>query len=199
MVEVGQNRQEVPESKRERFEPSEVWTEDRWIFVRRMAGDELCSVLFYKMATFIWRSNEIQGTEMREYQDALITHVFSYNDKDEFLPKVKSSIHVMTWDGRNRIMLDAEYIEKMFKEILLFGPLAAMYGREIEQYLIQNYMPDLVPEYDFAFSVQQGRTSVKKIPLRVLNVDDSYEEDRRARASSRRAEEGERGRDSSWY
>ena len=108
------NRQEVPVSKRERFEPSEVWTEDRWIFVRRMAGDELCSVLFYKMATFIWRSNEIQGTEMREYQDALITHVFSYNDKDEFLPKVKSSIHVMTWDGKNRIMLDAEYIEKMF-------------------------------------------------------------------------------------
>ena len=96
-------------------------------------------------------------------------------------------------------MLDAGYIERMFKDILIFGPLAAMYGREIEQYLIQNYMPDLVPESDFAFSVQQGRTSVKKIPLRVLNVDDSYEEDRRARASSRRAEEGERGRDSSWY
>ena len=87
----------------------------------------------------------------------------------------------------------------MFKEIFIFGPLAAMYGREIEQYLIQNYMPDLVPESDFAFSVQQGRTSVKKIPLRALNVDDSYEEDRRARASSRRAEEAERGRDSSWY
>ena len=101
MVEVGQNRQEVPVSKRERFEPSEVWTEDRWIFVRRMAGYELCSVLFYKMATFIWRSNGIQGTEMREYQDAIITHVFGYNDKDEFSSKVKSSLHVMTWDGRN--------------------------------------------------------------------------------------------------
>ena len=93
----------------------------------------------------------------------------------------------MIWDGKNRIMLDAEYIERMFKEILIFGPMAAMYG------------PDLVPENDFAFSVQQGRTSVKKIPLRVLDVDDSYEEDRRARASSRRAEEAERGRDSSWY
>ena len=96
----------------------------------------------------------------------------------------------MTWDGKNRIMLDAEYIEKMFKEILLFGPLAAMYGKEIEQILIQNHMPDLVPEDDFAFSVQQGRTSVKKMPLRAMNVDEGYEEDRRARASSRRAEEG---------
>ena len=115
------HRQEVPESKRERFEPSEVWTEDRWIFVRRMAGDELCSILFYKMSTFIWRSNEIQGTEMRDYQDALITHVFAYNDKDEFLPKVKSSLNVMTWDGKHRIMLEAEYIDKMFKEILILG------------------------------------------------------------------------------
>ena len=87
-------------------------------------------------------------------------------------------------------MLEAEYIDKMFKDILIFGPLAAMYGREIEQYLIQNYMPDLVPESDFAFSVQQGRTSVKKVPLRAMNVDESYEEE------DRRAEDGDRGRDS---
>ena len=170
------NREEVPESQRLKFEPAEVWTEDRWIFVRRMAGDELCSVLFFKMATFVWRSNEIAGMEMRAYQDALITHVFGYKDKDDFLPKVKSSLHVMTWDGRNRIMLESTYIDKMFEEILLFGPLAAMYGKEIEQILIQNHMPYLVSESDFAFSVFQGRTSVKKVPLRAMSVDEGYEE-----------------------
>ena len=94
-------REEVPEDQRQKFEPAEVWTEDRWIFVRRMAGDELCSVLFYKLATFVWRSNEIAGMDMREYQDALVTHVFGYKNKDEFLPKVKSSLHVMTWDGKS--------------------------------------------------------------------------------------------------
>ena len=52
-----------------------------------MAGDELCAVLFYKMATFIWRSNEIQGHDMREYQDALVTHVFGYTHKDDFFAK----------------------------------------------------------------------------------------------------------------
>jgi len=164
-----------------------------------MAGDELCAVLFYKMATFIWRSNEIQGMEMREYQNAFITHVFGYKDKDDFLPKVKSSLYVMTWDGKNRIMLDATYIEKMFKEVLLFRPLAAMYGKEIEQILIQNHMPDLVSESDFAFSVHQGRASVKKMPLRAMNVDEGYEDEyRRARTPSRRAEDRDRGRDSSW-
>ena len=126
-----------------------------------------------------WRSNEIQGHEMREYQDALITHVFGDSHKDDFLPKVKSSLNVMTWDGKDRIMLEATYIEKMFKEVLLSGPLAAMYGREIEQILIQNHMPELVSEADFDFSVRQGRTSIKKLPLRAMKADDSYEEEDR--------------------
>ena len=88
----------------------------------------------------------------------------------------------------------------MFKEILLFGPLAAMYGKEIEQILMQNHMPDLVSEADFAFPVAQGRTSIKKVPLRAMRVDEGYEEeDRRARTPSRRGDVRERGRDSSRY
>ena len=79
----------------------------------------------------------------------------------------------------------------MFKEVLLLGPLAAMYGREIEQILIQNYMPEMVSEVEFAFSVQQGRASIKKLPMRAMNVDESYEEE-----EDRRADEEYRGRDS---
>jgi len=106
----------------------------------------------------------------------------------------------MTWDGKNRIMLDSTYIDKMVKEILLFGPLAAMYGKEIEQILMQNHMPDLVSEADFAFSVHQGRTAVKKVPLRAPSVDESNEEDvRRARTPPRRGDVRQRGRDSSRY
>ena len=183
-------RQEVPECKRAKFEPAEVWTEDRWTFCRRMAGDELCAVLFYKMATFIWRSNEIQGDEMREYQDALIEHVLGYNYKQDFMPKLRSALSVVSWDGKNQITLEANYIEKMCKEVLLLGPLAAMYGREIEQILIQNYMPETVSEVEFAFSVSQGRASIKQLPMRAMNVDDSYEEE-----DDRRADEY-RGRDS---
>ena len=141
-----------------------------------MAGDELCAVLFYKMATFIWRSNEIQGDEMREYQDALITHVLGYNYKQEFLQKLKSSLNVVSWDGSSQIRLEPTYIERVVKEILLLGPLAAMFGREIQQILIQNYMPEMVSEEEFAFSVQQGRASIKQLPMRAMNVDEGYEE-----------------------
>ena len=88
----------------------------------------------------------------------------------------------------------------MGKDILLFGPLAAMYGKEIEQILMQNHMPELVSESDFAFSIHQGRTSVKKVSLRAMSVDEGYEEEyRRARTPTRRGDERERGRDSSRY
>ena len=64
----------------------------------------------------------------------------------------------------------------MVKEILLLGPLAAMFGREIQQILIQNYMPEMVSEEEFAFSVQQGRANIKQLPMRAMNVDEGHEE-----------------------
>ena len=74
----------------EQFEPSEVWTEDRWIFVRRMAGDELCQKLFYQMCAFIWCANGIgTGPEIRTYQDVLIEELFTYSNKMEFIKKEK--------------------------------------------------------------------------------------------------------------
>ena len=82
----------------------------------------------------------------------------------------------MTWDGKNQVRLDAYYIERMFKEVLQLGPLAAMYGREIQQIRIQNYMPEMVSEEEFAFSVQQGRASIKQLPMRAMNVDEGHEE-----------------------
>ena len=54
----------------------------------------------------------------------------------------------------------------MVTEIGLLGPLAAVYGREIEQILMQSDMPDKVPVEDFAYSVERGRASIKTVALR---------------------------------
>ena len=70
------------------FEPSQAWTEYRWIFVRRMAGDELCQNIFYQMSTFIWCANGIEpGIELIRYQYVLIEDVFGYENKIEFIKK----------------------------------------------------------------------------------------------------------------
>ena len=41
----------------------------------------------------------------------------------------------------------------MAKWISIFGPFAAMYGRDIEQYLMRPDRGSLVPEWDFNESV----------------------------------------------
>ena len=77
----------TPDQGRVRFEPALAWVEDRWMFIRRMAGDELCQKLFYKVCAFIWTTNDITlGENFQKYQDAVITEVFGYKDKRDILP-----------------------------------------------------------------------------------------------------------------
>ena len=68
----------MPDDKRVSFEPVIAWTEDRWLFCRRMAGDDICQILFYHMATFIWRQNALNAHQMHEYQVSLITKVLVF-------------------------------------------------------------------------------------------------------------------------
>ena len=156
----------VDESKKARFDPALVWTEDRWIFCRRMAGDDLCQVLFYKLATFIWGANQIKGDMMKYRQNQVITTIFKYDNRWEFLDKTNSPLTVETWDGRVRAMMQSDYVNRMFLEICLLGPLAALYGREVQQLLMAPETPDKISMDDFHHSVEMGRASIKQQALR---------------------------------
>ena len=57
----------IPDDKRVSFEPAAVWTEDRWIFCRRMSGDEICQILFYHIATFIWVKNKLSADQIHDH------------------------------------------------------------------------------------------------------------------------------------
>ena len=39
------------------FYPEDVWVEDRWLFVRRMFGDEFIGRIFYRFCDWIWKKN----------------------------------------------------------------------------------------------------------------------------------------------
>ena len=79
----------------------------------------------------------------------------------------------------------------MVTEIGLLGPLAAVYGREIEQLLMQEEMPELIPVDEFAYSVERGRASLKTVALK-SSYQEHYagsnqsESDRQSRGSTRR-------------
>ena len=48
----------------------------------------------------------------------------------------------------------------------MLGPLAGVYGREVQQILMQNEAPDKISMEDFAYSVQMGRAAIKLGVLR---------------------------------
>ena len=127
---------------------------------------------------------------MHEHQDALISKAFGYEDKEEFLAKQDQAMTVTTWDGKDRALISADYIDKMFKEICLLGPLAAVYGREVQHILMQNEMPDKTSMADFAYSVQMGRAAIKVGALRSsyqthYEADHYSESDRQSQGTRR--------------
>ena len=78
----------------------------------------------------------------------------------------------------------------MHQEICLFGPLAGMYGREVQQLLMANDAPDKISLEDFAHSVKMGRASLKAIALRSSCQNDAAadqysESDRQSQATRR--------------
>ena len=127
---------------------------------------------------------------MREYQDALITSVFGYDDGNECWDKTKHAMTITTWDGKDRALISTDNIHKMYKEICLFGPLAGVYGREVQQILMQNEAPDKISMEDFAYSVQMGRAAIKLGVLRSFYqthyaADNHSERDRQSQGTRR--------------
>ena len=127
---------------------------------------------------------------MHEYQDALISSAFGYEDKQEFLDKQDQAMTVTTWDGKDRALISTDYIHKMFEEICMLGPLAGVYGREVQQILMQNDALDKISMEDFAYPVKMGRASLKATALRSSHqnnyaADQYSESDRRSQATQR--------------
>ena len=110
--------------------PFDLWMDHRWLFIRRMSGYVLCQKLLYGVCTFIWLANGIDmGTELKEYQDALIENVFQSKHKFTFLNQQKQDTEVTTFDGQFTGFLCWDDLQKLVGQVSVLGPIAGMYGR----------------------------------------------------------------------
>ena len=158
---VKKDGSKVPEHLRESFEPGTVWTDDRWMFCRRMVGDDVCQILFFYLATFVWKQYEIYGDQLRYYQKVLITKLF-YGDAERFYERIVNPLQVPTWDNQTRIWMYEQDIIAVHKETCLFGPIAALFGREVQQFLLVSPGDKLIKKDYFQYSVDQGRVSIRE-------------------------------------
>ena len=124
-----------------------------------MAGDETCQVLFYHLATFIWKQNDLSGYQVNRLQTILITKMFGISDIGDFMNKVNGTILVPTWDGKTRVWMTDAQVKRMHQEICMLGPMAAMFGREVQQILMVTKDIKHIDMAEFQNSVDSGRVS----------------------------------------
>ena len=84
--------------------------------------------------------------------------------------------------------MTVDQIKRMYKEVCLLGPMAAMFGREVQQILMSPDAPNLISMDDFQNSVNSGRASLSQQKIADAQVDtaDDYGEDDQVSQTSKR-------------
>ena len=114
----------------------------------------------FHMATFIWKQNDLRGESLNRHQMTLITKVFGILNVGEFMSRMSNPLLVPTWDGKTRAWVKPEQLVRIHKESCIFGPLAALFGREVQQFLMVNPNAKIILMTEFQHSVDSGRVSL---------------------------------------
>merc|ERR1711873_367973 len=125
-----------------------------------MVGDDLCQVLFCHLATFVWKQYQMDDESLKWHPSNLINKVFGIQNVADFIWRKNNPQYVPTWDNKTR-MMDKDQVVSVHKEACIFGPLAALFGRELQQFLMTNPEAKLIKQRAFQHSVDCGRTSVR--------------------------------------
>ena len=114
------------------------------------------------MATFIWKQHDIRRESLNRHQMTLITKVYGITNVGEFMSRMSNPLLVPTWDGKTRVWMKYDQIVRMHKESCIIGPLAALFGREVQQFLMVNPNAKLILKTEFQHSVDSGRVSLSQ-------------------------------------
>ena len=87
-----------------------------------MVGDALAQKFFYEFMTRTWILIDVdKGTELQNYQDALIDNVLGHRSIHNFVVNQKTDTVVNTFDGRFEGFLAYEELARFGKQNLCFG------------------------------------------------------------------------------
>ena len=114
--------------------------------------------------------------------------MFNVSEIREYKEKLDNPVKVTTWDGQTRVWMTVDQVDRMYKEMCLLGPMAAMFGREVQQTLMSPNPPNKIPVEDFQYSVNSGRASLSQQRIaeaRVEPADDQCDDDQVSQTSKR--------------
>ena len=164
-----------------------------------MVGDNLGQKLFYGFWTITWILIGVdKGKELHKYQDALIDNVFGHRSIQYFVANQRTDTVTNTFDGRFRGFLAYEELSLFGKQICVLGPIAGIFGRQLEQFRIS---PDrrknecYIPERVIQRSIEDAPIVLKRswlynVPKRQVlsNADTDYDDEENLSLESQIAE-----------
>ena len=106
-----------------------------------------------------------KGKELRNYQDALIDNIFGHRDIQYFVKNQKTDTVVTTFDGYYTGFLAYEDLERLGRQICILGPIAGVFGRQLEQYLIspnRKLSEEYIPVDEIQRSIDEAPCALKK-------------------------------------
>ena len=119
--------------------PGQIWVEDRWVFVRRMFGDELVSKIFYRVISWVWTQSDMNSYAKQQLQDNMLWEMFRQQGS-KFSRDYQSRVAVTSWDNKKQGYITFNRIHQIAQNVALLGPLAGMMGRHVEHELQLNPM-----------------------------------------------------------
>ena len=136
-------------------------------------------MIFYYVSDFVWKKNDLSPKQRYNRQEAMLKTLFGIEDTDawrEQYTREESIVPVINWKGDTIVHATRVAINKIVSETCLLGPLAAMYGREFQQFLIENGDRATIRVAEMQKSVDSGRASlsdyrIKKLALRTERVN----------------------------
>ena len=125
------------EIEAEALNPVTMWLEYRWVFVRRFYGSEFAQKLFIMVWNWIYALNDIRGTTYYELQDEFVRYVFGM-EPIYWFRTFRASTSVIYWDNSLQGVVSYDTLQALSKMVGIFGPTAAVFGREFEDFLINE-------------------------------------------------------------
>ena len=141
--------------------PVDMWMEDRWVLLRRIYGSEFIQKLFMQCLTFIYGCNDIKGSYFHEIQDTIVTDLFN-QDQRSFFDKINKNTWVHYWDDSCEGNISQNTAHYLSKKISIMGPTAAIFGREFEVFINEEYRLSACPMDKIEESINGSKGTLSK-------------------------------------
>ena len=139
-----------------------------------MQGDLFCQIVFFYVCDFVWKKNDIQGKQKFLRQEAMLKSLFLIDDTEAWrneYTREESIVPVLNWKGDIMIHATRTVVNKIVAEACMLGPVAAMFGREFQQFLIEHGDRTTIRVATMQKSVDKGRASLGTYDIKELRTE----------------------------